>query len=152
MIYWLNPSKQNRRSLNDELFECAKDKFIDKLNYYVDSNIDIIKEEYGEFSILILKKYDINIEKIKKYIKQVLTKNNIFKFLRNFIIEWIGSGYSYEFNEKNVYELISKDEIDSIINSMDIELNTDQKLILDIYNKKINREENFAIPINYRNL
>lgn len=84
--------------------------------------------------------------------KYVLIKNNIFKFLRNFIIEWIGSGYSYEFNEKNVYELISKDEIDNIINSMDIELNTDQKLILDIYNKKINLEENFAIPINYRNL
>ena len=152
LIYWLNPSKQYQRNLNDELFECAKDKFIEKLNYYVDSNIDIIKEEYGKFSILILKKYFIDKEKIKKYIQRILTKNNIFKFLRNFINEWVGSAYSYEFNEKDLYELISKEEINIIINSIDFELNTDQKLILDIYNKKINVEENFAMPIDYKKL
>ena len=152
LIYWLNPDKQYQRNLDNKIYEIAKTKFINKLNYYIDNNIDIIAEEYGKFSILILKKYSIDVEKIKKYIKQVLTKNNIFKFLRNFINEWIDSGYSYKFDEKSLYELVSKEKIDEIIDSLDFELNTDQQLILDIFNKKLDNEYSFAIPINYQNL
>lgn len=152
LIYWLNPDKQYQRNLNNELYEIAKIKFIDKLNHIIDNSIDVLTKEYGKFSILIFKKYSIDLPKIKQYINQVLTKNNIFRFLRNFTNEWVGSGYSYEFNEKGLYELVSKEKIDEIISSIDYELNVDQQLIFDIYNKKITNEDSFAKPINYRNL
>ena len=132
MIYWLNPDKQYQRNLNNELYEIAKIKFIDKLNHIIDNSIDVLTKEYGKFSILIFKKYSIDIQKIKQYINQVLTKNNIFRFLRNFTNEWVGSGYSYEFNEKGLYELVSKEKIDEIIISIDYELNVDQQLIFTI--------------------
>ena len=152
LIYWLNPDKQYQRILNNELYEIAKSKFIDKLNYIIDNSIDVITEEYGKFSVLIFKKYSIDIQKIKKYINEVLTKNNVFRFLRNFINEWVGSGYSYEFNEEGLYELISKEQINVIINSVDYDLNVDQQLIFDIYNKKITRNDSFVKSIDYKNL
>ena len=152
LIYWLNPDKQYQRNLDNELYEVSKNTFIDKLDNIIKNEADILAIKYGNFSIIILKKYFADIEKIKNYIKMILNKNNIFRFLRNFVSEWIGSGYSYEFNEKALYELISKEEINKIIQLVDYGLNEEQQRILDIYNNEVERDKSFIESINYENL
>ena len=153
LINWLNPERQYQRNLKQELYDFTKDKFVEKLNNIIDEKIDIISnEEYGRLTIRILKKYSIEIEKIKLYLSEILNKDNIFRLLRNFMAEWVGTGYSYEFNEKELNELISKENIDKIIFSVDYELNIEQKRVLDIYNKKINSDESFATSISYEKL
>ena len=103
-------------------------------------------------SILILKKHNVEEEKIKNYIKSIVNDKNIFRFLGNFINEWIGNKYSYEFNQERLYEFISKEELDKIIESIGYELNFEQQIILDIYNKKITSDEGFDLPIDYNKL
>ena len=153
LIYWLNPEKQYQRNLNQELYDFARNKFIEKLNNIIDNKVDIISDvKYGNYSILIFKKYSVKIEKIKLYLAEILNKENIFKFLRNFIVEWIGSGYSYEFNEKDFNEFVLRKDIDKIISLVDYELNMEQQRVFDIYNKKINSDKSFATPINSERL
>ncbi len=153
LIYWLNPEKQYQRNLNQELYDFARNKFVEKLNNIIDNKVDIVSDiKYGNYSILIFKKYSVKIEKIKLYLSEILNKENIFRFLRNFIAEWIGKGYSYEFNEEEFNELISKDDITKIISSVDYELNIEQKRVLDIYNKKIHSDKSFTTPIIYERL
>lgn len=152
-IYWLNTEKQYQKDLKQELYGFARNKFVEKLNNIIDNKVDVISnEEYGNFTILIFKKYSIEIENIKLYLSSILNKENIFRFLRNFMAEWVGTGYSYEFREKELYELISKEELDKIISLVDYELNVEQKRVLDIYNKKINSDESFATSISYEKL
>lgn len=152
-IYWLNTEKQYQRDLKQELYDFARNKFVEKLNNIIDNKVDVISnEEYGNFTILIFKKYSIEIENIKVYLSSILNKENIFRFLRNFMAEWVGTGYSYEFREKELYELISKEELDKIISLVDYDLNVEQKRVLDIYNKKINSDESFATSISYEKL
>lgn len=153
LIHWLNTEKQYQRDLKQELYDFTRNKFVEKLNTIIDNKVDVISnEEYGNFTILIFKKYSIEIENIKLYLYSILNKENIFRFLRNFMAEWVGTGYSYEFKEKELYELISKEDIDKIISSVDYELNIEQKRVLDIYNKKINLDESFATSISYEKL
>lgn len=152
LVYWLNPNKQYQRNLKEEIYQHIKDKFKEKLNYIINNDIDILDYKYGKFSILILKKHDIEEEKIKNYIKSIVNDKNIFRFLRNFINEWIGNKYSYEFNQERLYEFISKEELDKIIESIGYELNFEQQIILDIYNKKITSDEGFDLPIDYNKL
>jgi len=153
LIYWLNPEKQYQRNLNQELYDFARNKFIGKLNIIIDNKVDIVSDvKYGNYSILIFKKYSIKMEKIKLYLAEILSKENIFRFLRNFIAEWIGSGYSYEFNEKEFNEFVLREDIDKIISLVDYELNMEQQRVFDIYNKKINSDKSFATPINSERL
>lgn len=153
LIYWLNPEKQYQRNLNQELYDFARNKFVEKLNIIIDSKVDVVSDgKYGNYSILIFKKYSIKIEKIKVYLSEILNNKNIFRFLRNFIAEWIGKGYSYEFNEKELNEFVLREDIDKIISLVDYELNIEQQRVLDIYNKKIHSDKSFTIPINYGRL
>ena len=153
LIYWLNPEKQYQRNLIQELYDFARNKFVEKLNIIIDSKIDVISDgKYGNYSILIFKKYSIKIEKIKVYLSEILNNKNIFRFLRNFIAEWIGKGFSYEFNEKELNEFVLREDIDKIISLVDYELNIEQQRVLDIYNKKINSDKSFTTPINYGRL
>lgn len=153
LIYWLNPEKQYQRNLNQELYDFARNKFVEKLNIIIDSKVDVVSDgKYGNYSILIFKKYSIKIEKIKVYLSEILNNKNIFRFLRNFIAEWIGKGYSYEFNEKELNEFVLREDIDKIISLVDYELNIEQQRVLDIYNKKIHSDKSFTTPINYGRL
>ena len=152
LVYWLNPNKQYQRNLKDEIYQHVKDKFKEKLNNIINNDIDILDYKYGKFSILILKKHNVEEEKIKNYIKSIVNDKNIFRFLGNFINEWIGNKYSYEFNQERLYEFISKEELDKIIESIGYELNFEQQIILDIYNKKITSDEGFDLPIDYNKL
>lgn len=142
LISWLESASNKKYSslpynnnFSEIIYSYAKDKFLDKLNNIIDNNIDIISNtEYGDKPILILYKYSIYTGKIKKYINKHLNKNNIFKFLDNFILQFVTDEYPQNMNVTILYELIDRDTLNDIIDSVDYNLNFEQQFILDMYN------------------
>ena len=60
--------------------------------------------------------------------------NNIFKFLDNFILQFVTDEYPQNMNVTILYELIDRDTLNDIIDSVDYNLNFEQQFILDMYN------------------
>ncbi len=149
--YWIENSKshfkeeysQKIEKLNIAIKKLVEDiiiKNIDILDkrYYIEKNLWGIYHETKESQ-----------NERKEYIKNILNKENIFRFLNDMLSRSVGSGYGYSVRKGNIEEFSSIDEVDNILKSIERELTEDEKLLLNIYEQsKTIPDDEHAIFLN----
>ncbi len=149
--YWM---ENNKNHLKEEY-----NQKLDRLNivgkklveYIINNNIDILDEKYYIEKNLwgIYHETKEREQERKKYIKNILNKENIFRFLNDMLGRSVGSGYGYSVRKGNIEEFSSLDQVDNILKSIKRNLTEDEKLLLDIYEKsKTIPEDEHAIFLN----
>lgn len=148
--YWI----KNKNHLEKEYSEKLNKLNLvgeDLVNYIISNNIDILeKDSYVEKNIWgIYHETKEKEDKRKAYIKNILSEENIFRFLNDMLGRSVGSSYGYNIREENIKIFSSLDDVDEILKNIKRKLTEDEKLLLNIYtqSKNIPNDEN-AIYLN----
>ena len=145
--YWIEHSREYPRDeykdrlkrleeINDNLIKCV-----------IKNNINILhKENYMEGNIWgIYNEEKENLYKIdiKKYVKNILNSENIFRFLNDMVSRGVGKKYGFTIPESSINIFSSIQEVDNILATINRELTEDEQLLLQIYegSKKIAEDE-----------
>lgn len=131
VLYWFNSDKESiningRKELLEEVIEkMAEDILKNNINLYENTNY-MPKNIWGIYHAC--KEQD----KIKRYIKAIISEENIFRFLNDIINVSIGSVYTYSISREGLESFINKDDIDSILNRVEAKT-SDEQFVLDVY-------------------
>ena len=131
VLYWFNSDKESiningRKELLEEVIEkMAEDILKNNINLYENTNY-MPKNIWGIYHAY--KEQD----KIKRYIKAIVSEENIFRFLNDIINVSIGSVYTYSISREGLESFINKDDIDSILNRVEAKT-SDEQFVLDVY-------------------
>lgn len=134
IYYWIehnndyNTKEIRSNSLKERLKKMAFEIY--------DNNIDIYQNEYREGNIYaIYRLLKDNQRDIKLYVSNILTENNIFRFLYDIISKPVGSdGYSYLLKKEEFDSFTTVEKIDELINRR-TNNTEDEKFVLDVYEK-----------------
>ena len=116
-------------------------------NDILNNNIDLYDERYYFYrNIFGILKFDNNKEKIEKYIRKTINKDNVYKFIYDLLD--VGVNPIGEF-EKPIYYRLEKEEVDSFasdeflwgILKRSSPKNNSQRFILEIFQKHINSDQ-----------
>lgn len=149
--YWIENSKNHSKeeySQKIENLNIAIKKLVEDI---IINNIDILdKRHYVEKNLWgIYHETKESKKERKEYIKNILNKENIFRFLNDMLGRSVGSGYGYSVRKGNIEEFSSIDEVDNILKSIERELTEDEKLLLNIYEQsKTIPDDEHAIFLN----
>lgn len=127
--YWVS----NESNKNDEYIELITNKYNEICCDILKNNIDIYEDDYySHLNIWSLYRY--NNELTKKYLTKIISKNNIYRFLKDVISTSIGtSGYGYSIKKESLDLLAPNIKIDNYLNNNDKELTKDELFIKEIY-------------------
>lgn len=100
-----------------------------------EKNIDIYCNEfYNRLNVWVLYRHDKN--KVENYLKIVLNKDNVLRFISDVVSVSYGSKkYGYKVEKKNVELLISYNFIDKLISQLSTNLSEIEELLINLYNK-----------------
>lgn len=149
--YWIENSKNHSKeeySQKIEKLNIAIKKLVEDI---IINNIDILdKRHYVEKNLWgIYHETKESKKERKEYIKNILNKENIFRFLNDMLGRSVGSGYGYSVRKGNIEEFSSIYEVDNILKSIERELTEDEKLLLNIYEQsKTIPDDEHAIFLN----
>mgnify|MGYP000980681882 CR=1 FL=1 len=116
-------------------------------NDILNNNIDLYDERYYFYrNIFGILKFDNNKEKIEKYIRKTINKDNVYKFIYDLLD--VGVNPIGEF-EKPIYYRLEKEEVDYFasdeflwgILKRSSPKNNSQRFILEIFQKHINSDQ-----------
>lgn len=150
IIYWFNNDNEGINIKGRK--EKINNKWKNIRNEIIDEEISIYDDHYytflNVFGLFSLSEsiQDEEVEKIKKYIRKVINKDNIFRLLNDLINRSFGSGVRYAIKKRVLEKFTTEEEIDEILKSVEPQ-NSDQEFILKIYNdyKGIEKENDDLI-------
>ncbi len=133
ILYWFKHDKEGKNI----------EGRIDKMEYlYKQMGAEIIKNSinlyddnyYNRGNIWgLVKLYKDDLSIVKNYIKEIITKDNIFRLLNDIIGTSIGSNIKYSISDDNLKSLTTINDIDEILKSAETKT-SDQEFILKVYN------------------
>lgn len=140
IAYWIKNNRDSQNTVKDDR-EQQWNKFATEVgkNIY-DNNINLYDEDFYYYNNIwglyrILKDDDRDI---KKYINNILTSQNIIRFLFDVTNISIGSnGYTYKINSESLACLSDIDTVNMLISERDSNTK-DEEFVLKIYNHFIN--------------
>lgn len=140
LIYWIEKSRNHQEKEYCEKLDRLKQIEKNMVEFVLDNNINILdKQYYIEKNIWGIYHETKEIEeKRKKYIKNILNEESIFRFLNDMLGRSVGSGYGYSIRKGNIDAFSSIKDIDEILKNVKKEFTEDEKLLLQIYEESKN--------------
>lgn len=116
VIYYSKKFREEGKEISDVNIAALEKLTKELVDDIINQNVDIyLKENYSRQSIFIFEKNNTT----KTFLKNILNKNNILIFIKDFIGYAIGNRYSYYIHKNNILEYIDYDYLKILIESVD---------------------------------
>jgi hypothetical protein len=152
VLYWVKPDKYGDGKEYEATYNYGKSILISKLEEIIKMKYKIFdKSNYTKhYCWLFYRNFEEkDKEKAREYLTSQLNKENIVRALGECVSEWVGTGVSYEYNEENAKLLFDLAKVEKIVKKLKIEeLNDDQKLVIELYKNKNEKERNISLDFN----
>lgn len=135
--YWLSPEAKKVGLYEIQRYEYIKEKLSLKITEVVENNIDLYDKNYYvrlNARCVDWKYYDTKKDLIQQYYRNVVTKDNIGKFLYDFLtVSSSSQGYGYTIDRSRVEEFLPIGSINEYIEKA--ETTFDNKFVFEVFKK-----------------
>lgn len=133
--YWLSPESNKIGNYDEGKYAEIDSKYIMMLNEICANRVDLYNPNYySRYNARCLEWNMTDTQAIIEYFNQIITKNNIFKYLYDYMQITTGSkGYGYTIELKKVHSMISKEKIEDLL-TVDT-YNEDDLFVKEVYRK-----------------